>query len=124
MNNNNVLILLDSLRDWAPYYQTNSLLTVLDYLQYKNGEKSRKLVINLSNDYSYNSEGYYCSLLAQPRGHQVIPGIDIINTLCKHYDVYAPIFIDNREAVTKLEESQSQVVNLIVSGADKQLRVA
>ena len=81
MNNNNVLILLDSLRDWAPYYQTNSLLTVLDYLQYKNGEKSRKLVINLSNDYSYNSEGYYCSLLAQTRGHQVIPGIDIINKL-------------------------------------------
>ncbi|NLB03806.1 MAG: RimK family alpha-L-glutamate ligase, partial [Bacteroidales bacterium] len=79
--NNNVLILLDSLRDWAPYYATSSLHTVSDYLQYKSSEKSRKLVINLSNDYSYNSEGYYCSLLAQTRGHQVIPGIDIINKL-------------------------------------------
>jgi len=51
-------------------------------------------------------------------------GIDIINTLCQHYDVYAPIFIDNRESVTKLIESDSQIVNLIVSAADKKLRVA
>jgi glutathione synthase/RimK-type ligase-like ATP-grasp enzyme len=79
--NNNVLILLDNLTDWAPYYQTNSLMTVSNYLQYKSNEKSRKLVINLSNNYSYNSEGYYCSLLAQTRGHQVLPGIDIINKL-------------------------------------------
>ena len=42
-------------------------------------EKGNKFVINLSNDYSYNSEGYYCSLLAQTRGHKVIPGVDIIN---------------------------------------------
>ena len=51
-------------------------------------------------------------------------GIDIINTLCNHYEVYAPIFIDNRESVTRLIESESQIVNLIVSEADKKLRVA
>lgn len=51
-------------------------------------------------------------------------GIDIINTLCKHYDVRAPIFIDNRESITRLIESGSQIVNLIVSEADKKLRVA
>ncbi len=45
-------------------------------------KKDRKLVINLSNDYSYNSEGYYyCSLLAQTRGQRVIPDVDIINKL-------------------------------------------
>lgn len=77
----NVLILLDSLNDWKPYCQTNSVLTVSDYLKCKSTEKDRKLVINLSEDYSYNSEGYYCSLLAQTRGHNVIPGVDIINKL-------------------------------------------
>jgi len=41
-------------------------------------------------------------------------GIDIINTLCKHYGVSAPIFIDNRESVVKLIDSDSQIVNLIV----------
>ncbi len=50
-------------------------------------------------------------------------GLDIINTLCEHYGVYAPIFIDNRESVNNLIDCNSQVVNLIVS-TDKKLRVA
>jgi exonuclease SbcC len=41
-------------------------------------------------------------------------GIDIINTLCDHYSAFAPIFIDNRESVTKLIDSDSQIVNLFV----------
>lgn len=48
---NNVLILLDNLDDWKPYYETSSVLTVSDYLKNKPVEKDRKLVINLSNDY-------------------------------------------------------------------------
>ena len=54
---NNVLILLDNPDDWKPYCETKSILTVSDYLKNKPVEKDRKLVINLSNDYSYNSEG-------------------------------------------------------------------
>lgn len=78
---NSVLVLLDSLNDWKPYYETNSILTVSDYLKHKPNGKESKLVINLSGNYGYNSEGYYCSLLAQARGHKVIPGVDIINKL-------------------------------------------
>ena len=51
-------------------------------------------------------------------------GIDIINTLCEFYQVTAPIWIDNRESIVELIESESQIVNLIVSGEDKKLRVA
>ncbi len=50
-------------------------------------------------------------------------GLDIINTLCEHHNVYAPIFIDNRESVNELIESNSQIINLIVS-TDAELRVA
>lgn len=50
-------------------------------------------------------------------------GLDIINTLSEHYGFHAPIFIDNREAVTKLIETKSQVISLIVSEPDKKLRV-
>lgn len=50
-------------------------------------------------------------------------GLDIINTLNRHLDVYAPIFIDNRESVTDIIQLESQIVNLIVSPADKRLRV-
>lgn len=76
-----VLVLLSDLSDWKPYYRTNSIMAVSDYLKYKPNRKDSKFIINLSNDYSYNSEGYYCSLLAQARGHKVIPGVDIINKL-------------------------------------------
>ncbi len=50
-------------------------------------------------------------------------GVDIINTLCDHYEVSAPIFIDNRESVVELIDSKSQIINLIVSKKDKKLRV-
>jgi DNA repair exonuclease SbcCD ATPase subunit len=50
-------------------------------------------------------------------------GLDIINTLSKHYNFEAPIFIDNRESVTKLIETKTQIVSLIVSEPDKKIRV-
>lgn len=53
---------------------------------------------------------------------QINAGLDIINALSEHYGVQAPIFIDNRESVNQLIETNSQVINLIVS-KDKNLRV-
>ncbi len=76
---NNTIILLDHPNDWKPYCETSSTLTVSEYLKDKSLGKETKMVINLSNDYGYNSEGYYCSLLAQARGHKVIPSVEIIN---------------------------------------------
>jgi len=49
-------------------------------------------------------------------------GLDIINTLCSHYGVNAPIFVDNKESVNKTINVDSQVINLIVS-KDKSLKV-
>lgn len=53
---------------------------------------------------------------------QVNAGLDIINTLSKHYGLLAPIFIDNRESVNEIISSDSQIINLIVSN-DKVLKV-
>ncbi|WP_374019045.1 hypothetical protein ABU162_04660 [Paenibacillus thiaminolyticus] len=50
-------------------------------------------------------------------------GLDIINTLSEHYGFSAPIFVDNAEAVTKLIDTDAQVIRLVVSEADKQLRI-
>jgi len=47
-------------------------------------------------------------------GGKINGGLDIINTLCDHYNVYAPIFIDNRESITKIIDVKSQVINLVV----------
>lgn len=50
-------------------------------------------------------------------------GLDIINTLSEFYGISAPIFIDNAEAVTKFIDTNSQLISLVVSEKDKQLRV-
>ncbi len=42
-------------------------------------------------------------------------GIDIINAITKHYGNWAPIFIDNREGVTDIIQSDSQLINLYVN---------
>ena len=76
-----VIVLLDSLDDWKPYYETKSIHTVSEYLKHRPADEKSRLVINLSSDYSYNSEGYYCSLLAQARGDKILPGVEIINKI-------------------------------------------
>ncbi|WP_313374286.1 hypothetical protein [Chishuiella sp.] len=53
--------------------------------------------------------------LAANTASQINAGLDIINTLCKANDVTAPIFIDNRESVTELIPTDSQIINLVVS---------
>ncbi|QAS52834.1 AAA family ATPase [Halobacillus litoralis] len=50
-------------------------------------------------------------------------GLDIINTLSDHYGIQVPIFIDNAEAVTDLINLDSQMISLVVSEPDKNLRV-
>jgi chromosome segregation ATPase len=42
-------------------------------------------------------------------------GIEIINVLSKHWGVQMPLFIDNRESVVRLAESETQIISLIVS---------
>ncbi|EDP68447.1 hypothetical protein CAT7_07588 [Carnobacterium sp. AT7] len=42
-------------------------------------------------------------------------GLDIINTLSNHYQVSAPIFVDNAESVNELIDTQAQMISLIVS---------
>ena len=51
-------------------------------------------------------------------------GIDIINTLSVAYGVRVPLFVDNAESVTQLEKCGSQIIRLVVSENDKELRVS
>lgn len=55
-------------------------------------------------------------------GAKVNAGIDIINTLTRHYGAQVPLFVDNAESVTKLAQSDTQVIRLVVSETDKELR--
>lgn len=50
---------------------------------------------------------------------QINAGLSIVNTLCKYFDVQAPIFIDNAESVNNIGATDSQLIKLIVSNDDK-----
>ena len=56
-------------------------------------------------------------------GMKINLGIDIINTLSTAYGVRVPLFVDNAESVTSLEKCGSQIIRLVVSEMDKELRV-
>lgn len=56
-------------------------------------------------------------------GAKINVGVDIINTLSKAYGVTVPLFVDNAESVTKLEQSEGQIIRLVVSENDKELKV-
>ena len=55
-------------------------------------------------------------------GMKINVGIDIINALSRHYGFTVPLFVDNAEGVTRLEQSEAQVIRLFVSESDKELR--
>ena len=55
-------------------------------------------------------------------GAKINAGIDIINAFSKHYDVYAPIFVDNAEAINEIFKTKSQMIKLFVT-EDKELKV-
>lgn len=48
-------------------------------------------------------------------------GLDIINALTKFYNVTAPVFIDNAEAVTDFVKCNSQTIKLVVDADFKEL---
>lgn len=56
-------------------------------------------------------------------GMKVNVGIDIINALSRYYGVSVPLFVDNAESVTRLESCNAQVIRLVVSEEDKELRI-
>lgn len=50
-------------------------------------------------------------------------GLEIIDTLSKHWNLTMPVFIDNAESVTRLLKMDTQVIRLVVSEPDKKLRL-
>ena len=76
------LLLVEQQGDWKSGFPRLPVVTARDYLA--GGELAIKRdlrVINLCRSYRYLSVGYYCSLLAEARGHKVIPTVRTIQEL-------------------------------------------
>jgi glutathione synthase/RimK-type ligase-like ATP-grasp enzyme len=78
------LLVVDDISDWNPYYPSDQVITFETYLATEQGDSQQRVrIINLCSSYRYLSDGYYCSLLAEARGHHVIPSVKVLNDLGK-----------------------------------------
>ncbi len=78
------LLVVDDLSDWNPYYPSDQVITFETYLATEQGDPQQRVrIINLCSSYRYLSDGYYCSLLAEARGHHVIPSVKVLSDLGK-----------------------------------------
>ncbi|MFI3135318.1 MAG: RimK family protein [Methylococcaceae bacterium] len=78
----NIFLVVDNISDWAPYYPSEQLITFENYLTTETAAPEQRVrVINLCRSYQYLSDGYYCSLLAEARGHHVIPSVKVLGDL-------------------------------------------
>lgn len=76
------LLLVEQQGDWKPGFPRLPVVTARDYLAGGEFAAKRDLrVINLCRSYRYLSVGYYCSLLAEARGHKVIPSVRTMQEL-------------------------------------------
>lgn len=77
---NTTLLVFDD--DFLELNQTVNAVSFEAYLRdYPKIHEERVRIINLCDTKTYLSQGYYCSLLAEARRHEVIPSVRMINML-------------------------------------------
>ncbi|MCK9182830.1 MAG: RimK family protein [Fibrobacteraceae bacterium] len=73
------IIVVNNPKDWKFHVPEVDVVSAKDYLTKTDYTTMRSIrVFNLCKDYSYQSKGYYVSLLAEARGHKVIPNVKSI----------------------------------------------
>ncbi|MGA7971549.1 MAG: RimK family protein [Pseudolabrys sp.] len=73
----NWVILVDNRKDLPNAETPHKVITTDEYLARPHlFEMGRPKIVNLSRSYAYQSKGYYASLLAEARGHRVMPTVE------------------------------------------------
>jgi glutathione synthase/RimK-type ligase-like ATP-grasp enzyme len=73
------LIVVEKPESWKFNLEDVEVVSPDKYLSEESYQSAKRLkVINLCKSYHYQSEGYYVSLLAEARGHKVLPGVSTI----------------------------------------------
>src|SRR3990172_9942825 len=103
------VILVDSAKDFPNADTPHKVITTKDYLARTNlFQGARPKIINLSRSFNYQSRGYYSSLLAEARGHRIIPSVETMIDLGSR-QLYA-------QAVPELEDT---LLKALAATADK-----
>jgi glutathione synthase/RimK-type ligase-like ATP-grasp enzyme len=76
------LVVVEKPENWKFSLEDVDVVTPDDYITKESFQSAKNLkVLNLCKSYQYQSEGYYVSLLAEARGHKVLPGVSTIQNL-------------------------------------------
>lgn len=97
------VILVENAKDMPNAETPHKVISTRDYLQRPQlFEGNRAKLINLARSYNYQSEGYYCSLLAEARGHRILPSAENMLELSGKL-LYA-------HAIPELEDALNRVI--------------
>ena len=112
------LILVDQEKDFSNADTIHKVMTTRDYLSRPQLFKSQKAkIINLARSYSYQGFGYYCALLAEARGHRIMPNVEVMTELTKKtlYEHAVPdLEAQLNRAIEKLPKGNVLPVKLFV----------
>jgi glutathione synthase/RimK-type ligase-like ATP-grasp enzyme len=111
------VIVVDTYRDLTNAESPHKILLTRDYLAKPDLFEGRTKVINLSRSYSYQSEGYFTSLLAEARGHRVLPSVMAMLELSREqlYSHALPELEDElTRALSKLPDVTSEPFKVLI----------
>jgi glutathione synthase/RimK-type ligase-like ATP-grasp enzyme len=95
------VILVDQPRDLPNAETPHKVITTSEYLaRPRLFDMGRPKLVNLSRSYAYQSKGYYASLLAEARGHRVVPTVETMLEL-REQKLYEHALPDLEEELNK-----------------------
>ena len=103
------IVLVDEVKNWKKNFPNHPVVAIREYLtggQWA-GKKQLK-VINLCRNMTYQSLGYYASMLAEARGHQAMPSLGTLQDLTRK-TLYGPVLDDLDEMVNKVLGKQQTI---------------
>ncbi|HEY4738954.1 MAG TPA: RimK-like ATPgrasp N-terminal domain-containing protein, partial [Xanthobacteraceae bacterium] len=95
------VILVDQPRDLPNAETPHKVITTSEYLaRPRLFEVGRPKLVNLARSYAYQSKGYYASLLAEARGHRVVPTVETMLEL-REQKLYEHVLPDLEEELNR-----------------------
>ncbi|GGE53410.1 carboxylate--amine ligase [Agaricicola taiwanensis] len=114
------VILVDNAKDFPNADTPHKVITTREYLarpRLFDAAAGRPKLINLSRSYAYQSRGYYASLLAEARGHRIIPTVETMLEL-RTRTLYEPAIPEIEDALNrcakKLDKQPEAPFSLLV----------
>jgi glutathione synthase/RimK-type ligase-like ATP-grasp enzyme len=121
------VILVDQPKDFPNADTPHKVITTSEYLaRPRLFDAGRPKLLNLSRSYNYQSKGYYASLLAEARGHRVVPTVETMLELreAKLYEHALPELEDelNRSARRADFQPEGEIKLLVCFGISRDSR--